>query len=227
MLDVYYAGQSARKLGAIVNTITPMPRSQRRVTTYEVPGRSGLLHVEERGLEAVTRTLALSVRSQHAMDAVNEWCVVSGELVVTSEPGVYYKAYQYKEVAWKQITHRLFTAEITFETVPFRYLEMGRKAATFAEPGALFNAQSVESEPLIELTASGSVTLYVGNYVIGLTNLSGTTTIDSEMQMILRDGTSVSSDMRGDYPLLLPGRNEIGWFGSVQGVTIVPRWRKL
>jgi len=220
-------GSPSGRLGAIVDMITPMPRARRRMTAHEVPGRSGLLHIEERGFDAVTRNLSLSVRSKTAMEAVNEWCVSSGGLVVTDEPGYFHKAYQGAAFDWDRKSQRLYEATIPFEVIPYRYLVSGKDSADFTEPVTVFNAQAVESEPVFMLYATGDVALHVGNYVVNLTGLSGVTTIDSEMQMILENGASISYKMRGDFPLFLPGKNEINWFGNVDRITIIPRWRRL
>lgn len=185
------------------------------------------MHVEELGADRVERAVTLSVRSKRAMRAVNEWCVSSGELFVTDEPDFYFRAYQHAEIEWEEISRTYYSASVVFDLIPYWYLQSGRTPIQLTQASQIFNSTPTESEPLFELEASGTVTLYVNNQIITAVALESGLTIDSEMQMAWHQATSMTHAMKGDYPILLPGKNRIDWIGDVRKLTITPRWRML
>ena len=227
MIDVSYNGKSVRQLGAIVDEITPMPRASRRTTVVEVPGRSGALHIDDEAYSTVRRTLSLAVRDEIAVQRVNAWCVVSGELRVSNEPGYYYRAIQSGELDWENPAKRIYRVSIAFDLDPFCYLDSGLHVVSFAAPGALVNPTTTVSEPSITLAATGDVTLYVGGYIVTLVGLSGGITLDCERQLAYYNNKPIPFAMRGDFPRLAPGKNDFSWIGAVTKFEIQPRWRTI
>ena len=83
------------------------------------------------------------------------------------------------------------------------------------------------SEPVITVYGTGDITLMVGTIVVELEGVSGSITLDSELQEAYSGTTDMNSAMSGEFPLLKPGMNAISWTGEVSKVEIQPRWRYL
>ena len=86
---------------------------------------------------------------------------------------------------------------------------------------------SVYSEPVITVYGTGDITLMVGTVIVELEGITGSITLDSELQESYTGTTSMNSAMSGEFPLLKPGMNAISWTGEVSKVEIQPRWRYL
>ena len=89
------------------------------------------------------------------------------------------------------------------------------------------NPGSVYSEPVITVYGTGDITLMVGTTIVELEGISGSVTLDSELQEAYSGATGMNSAMSGEFPLLKPGMNAISWTGEVSKVEIQPRWRYL
>ena len=66
-----------------------------------------------------------------------------------------------------------------------------------------------------------------GMQIIELSGVSGSITIDSELQETYSGSTPCNEKMEGEYPLLQPGSNAISWDGNVSSVVVTPNWKTL
>ena len=57
--------------------------------------------------------------------------------------------------------------------------------------------------------------------------ITGSITLDSELQESYTGTTSMNSAMSGEFPILKPGMNAISWSGEVTKVEVKPNWRYL
>ncbi len=83
------------------------------------------------------------------------------------------------------------------------------------------------SEPVITVYGTGDITLMVGTIIVELEGISGSITLDSELQEAYSGTTGMNSAMSGEFPILKPGMNAISWTGNVTKVEVKPNWRYL
>ena len=67
----------------------------------------------------------------------------------------------------------------------------------------------------------------VGTVIVELEEISGSITLDSQLQEAYSEVTSLNGQISGDFPILRPGNNAVSWSGSVTKVEINPNWRCL
>lgn len=67
----------------------------------------------------------------------------------------------------------------------------------------------------------------VGTTIMELTGISENIVIDSVLQEAYIGNTLMNDHMSGDFPVLKPGQNAIGWSGTVTRVVVKPNWRYL
>ncbi len=84
-----------------------------------------------------------------------------------------------------------------------------------------------ESEPIITIFGNGNIELYVNNQSISLKEITGSVTLDSEMQNAYNGAASMNNKMQGEFPILILGENNITWLGNVTRLEIQPNWRWL
>ena len=96
-----------------------------------------------------------------------------------------------------------------------------------ASTSTIDNPGSVYSEPVITVYGTGDITLMVGTVIVELEGISGSITLDSELQEAYSGTTGMNSAMSGEFPILKPGMNAISWSGEVTKVEVKPNWRYL
>ena len=67
----------------------------------------------------------------------------------------------------------------------------------------------------------------VGTVIVELEGISGSITLDSELQEAYSGTTGMNGAMSGEFPTLKPGMNAISWTGNVTRVEVKPNWRCL
>ena len=224
---ITYNGIDVTSIGGIVLSVSPLIRAQRRIESIEVPGRNGVLHIDDNSYTPITKTIRIGVRTPDVRDGINAWCAQSGILTTSTEPNRAYKVTQITEVAWERVTNRLSQCVIAFECDPFRYVHPEPETVVFNALGSITNPGSIYSAPAITVDGTGDIVLTIGNQTVGLGDVSMPVTIDSDMQIAFTQEGAVTSSMSGAFPVLQPGQSNIAWTGDVTSITILPRWRYL
>lgn len=67
----------------------------------------------------------------------------------------------------------------------------------------------------------------VGTTIVELEGVSGSITLDSQLQEAYSGVIGLNSAMSGEFPILKPGQNAVSWSGEVTKVEIQPNWRYL
>lgn len=227
MQTVTYNGVSVATKGGIVLEVSPPVRAARRVESVVVPGRDGVLHIDDGSYAPVKKTVRIGVNAPDSIDGICAWCARAGVLQTSYEPGVAYKAVQAAEIEWERISRRLYQAEIVFECEPYRYVYPAAADIVLTEPGNVTNHGTAHAAPLYVVEGSGDIALTVGGRIVALTGITAGITLDSDMGVAYTGTTNMSAHVSGEFPALLPGVNAISWVGSVTSVTITPRWRYL
>lgn len=119
-------------------------------------------------------------------------------------------------------------AQLVFNCKPFRYSLSGQNRTTLTASGTIRNPESFASLPYIKITGSGAVTLNIGSKAYSFTSIPTYLEVDSEL-MCCYKGSTLYNNRIGftEFPVLLPGNNNISWTGSVSKVEIIPNWRTL
>lgn len=227
MQTVTYNGVSVATKGGIVLDVSPPVRAARRVESVAVPGRSGVLHIDDGSYAPTKKTVRIGVSAPDSIDGICAWCARAGVLQTSYEPGVAYKAVQAAEIEWERVSRRLYQAEIVFECEPYRYAYPAAADIVLTEPGNVTNPGTAHAASLYVVEGGGDITLTVGGQTVALTGITAGITLDSDMGVAYTGTTNMSAHMSGDFPALLPGVNAISWVGGVTSITITPRWRYL
>ena len=218
--------------GIHVSEQPPITIPEERTTFTDVPGRSGSLTQLEADDVYNDLTLAATcfITSTANIDQVISYLKGGGKVTFANRQGGYYYGRIVNQIPFEKILrgnpHCSFS--VNFRCKPFFYLNSGSTPVTVAHSGNFItNPGCVASEPIITITGSGDITLMVGMQIIELSDVSGTITINSELQETYSGSNPCNEKMEGDYPLLQPGSNAISWDGNVSSVVVTPNWRTL
>ena len=247
-------------MGIYIERRPPRIIPQRRYRRYPIPGKSGEALKLLPGWENYMQPYEIAIvplLSEHNLslqiDKVTEWLLYPGgyqRLEDSYNPGVYRMAAVTNAVEVTNQLGKFGRAVLQMECLPERWLLDGDKWQTvdLTEGLSLANPTLYDAEPLISITATGSVGLVVNNYVnsrlthhtgyiLNIGTRSKTVRIDSEKKgdATYSDGTNANGiiTVGGEaYPILYPtGVNTIGitdnggeLTGTVTALSIKPRW---
>lgn len=207
------------------------PAPAERGERIEVPGRSGFLWMPDGARNAIQIAVDCESMDGYTPESVASWlCGTTGFLRFSDEPNRAYKARLIDEYARENTFLRFDRQSFTlvFDCQPWRYIYPEPATITLASSGSVTNSGTVPSDPRIQVTCTGDVTLLIGAYPVEISG--GSVIIDSElMEALSADGTLLANDRvtLDEFPKLLPGANAISWSGNVTSVTITPRSRCL
>lgn len=205
-----------------------------------VSGRNGTVKVSGGEYTDSQVQLEMDVIDEAQLPAVLGWLTGTGPLRFSDEPGMVYtnatvdKDFQRKQI-FPRATAQRFTVKWTCD--PFRGAYPDPEAIVITESNtAIFNPGTAEAMPRIEIKGSGDFSLIIGMQTVYFSNVEGGIIIDSELNdAFTADGTLLANDkMDGEFIKIRPGMSTVAWLtggedagGSVESVTIRPRWRYL
>lgn len=110
---------------------------------------------------------------------------------------------------------------------PVKYLKSGNTVISVTSGQTITNPTKTTAKPVIELTGTGDMSIFINGKETRFKNVQGKITIDSENRLVYRDVTAEWSRLvrlsNDDFPILKPGANRIVFNGATS-VKIKPRW---
>ena len=197
--------------------------------TYEIPGRSGDLHISNGRKKNVTVTYQCIMECDDAMEEFisfrSKLGTVSGYQKLTESymPSYFWLA-KFKSIKAKTITPKQVLFELSFTCNPKLYLESGETEHAFTAAGTIENPTANGAKPIIRIYGSGTFT--VGT-IIGTINTAGTEyiDIDTDTHQAFEGPTFRNSNVTiTQWGELIPGVNDVTLGTGINKLTVIPRW---
>ena len=197
--------------------------------TYEIPGRSGDLHISNGRKKNVTVTYQCIMECDDAMEEFisfrSKLGTVSGYQKLTESymPSYFWLA-KFKSIKAKTITPKQVLFELTFTCIPKLFLESGETEHAFTAAGTIENPTANGAKPIIRIYGSGTFT--VGT-IIGTINTAGTQyiDIDTDTHQAFEGPTFRNSNVTiTQWGELIPGVNDVTLGTGINKLTVIPRW---
>lgn len=208
----------------------------RRVSTFTIPGRSGVLHQSQQAWSNFTKTYDCYLRGNPAGHDLKDWLCAPTQpqkLWDAYDPEYYHRAVCINGADIENVLNRYGRVKLKFDCDPRAFLISGDTAVFFAASGSLVNPTVYDAQPLITVTGSGAGTVTVGAVTVRILSITDQLTLDCELMDAYRqmgDGPKEnknSSISAPEFPVLKAGENAISWTGGITGVEIIPRWWRL
>lgn len=206
----------------------------REYASYDIPGRSGSLLIDQKQYRNVTVTYlvvfyfdAESSYSRFKNFMLSQ--VGYQRLEDSSRPNEYrMAAIEQNFDATLSRTRSAIKLNVEFDCKPQRFLTTGETVVEFTENGSIDNETYFDAEPLIRVYGSG--TLLVGTTQITIEDADVYTDIDCDAKDCYKGLVNKNANVSFSghkFPVLSPGVNEIAFAGGITKVEITPRWWKL
>ena len=251
-MDITWKGATASSYGIVVTELPPVETAGRRDTPYNVPRKSGSIHVQDGSVDEIVKRVAMYLPYEQGVTVselrtVMAWLSGSGQLRLSDEDDRYYNARIIRAVDYTPwVTgYNDRIVEVYFDCEPFAYhrnasaIDCRTSGSSYTNPGLS------EARPLIQCTGRGNVTFTIGGTEFTLQNISGSASSDGTLYVDCRDmecysqtgqgvRTARNYKMIGEFPVIAPGAFTIAWTpqedsqgrtGSVVRVLLSPvRW---
>ena len=109
--------------------------------------------------------------------------------------------------------------DITFTCEPFKYA-VENPRVDVVNGTNVHNTGNRFAKPSYTIEGTGDVALITSGVPFSITGLNGVATIDSEKGLAYTATDIINVYTSGNFPLLMPGQNVVGWTGNVSRVTV-------
>ena len=226
--ELTFAGVPLSDFGVYISGDGTFNAPARAYDTVEIPGRDGALLLSDKRLENIDITYPAFVYAnfRENMRQLRSFLlsrVGYQRLSDTYHPDEYRLAYFPGELEVNATpVNDAGSFDLTFTCKPQRWLTSGETVQTFTDDGTITNPTYCNALPLIRVYGVG--TLEIGDYTLSITSADGYTDIDCDIMEAYKGNENRNSVLIiSDFPVLVPGDNEISFTGFTQ-VEITPRW---
>ena len=229
-----FDGVKSSTYGVWINGGGTYNAAARRYSEYKVPGRSGVLTIDEKAFEDCTHKYTAFIAASFPSNVEgfrNQLASRVGycRLTDTYHTDEFYKA---KFMDGLDVTTApggvAGAFDVKFKRDPRRFLTSGETVTEFTANGTISNPTLFKSKPLIRVYGNGTLT--VGSQQITIaSHTQNYIDIDSEIMDCYCGTTNMNSYVtlqNNTFPELAPGSNGVQLSG-VTSVKITPRWYRL
>lgn len=208
------------------------------VESKNVPGRNGNLIYETGAFEnrvGSASCFCLGNDVEMKIRAVNNFLLSKKgyrRLEVSDDPYHFWLARVSNGAMLSQRLRTLAPFDIEFDCKPQRFLKSGEIETVFPaseESAYIYNQTGFDSKPMIKIYGSGEGILKIGKYTVEIAKTNYSPIIldcDSQNAYSLLNNLNKYVNAP-EFPVLIPGKNEISIEGAISSVSIIPRWWEL
>lgn len=235
MLSFIFNGKdSYLDYGLYISKRPVIPSPKKRVEYIDILGKHSRLIYDEGTFEDITITLECSIKSRENLigkiDEIKAWLLSVGEanLIFSFMPDKCYKAQVVNAIDFKQVYRYTSKFPIIFNCRPFKYLVQNNILTINESSTFITNPGTIESEPIITVYGTGDISLTINEKLVELIDVPSKIILNTIIYDAYDDNkNSLNEKMKGEFPNLIPGVNEISYIGEVEKIEILPNWRWL
>ncbi len=195
--------------GIIVEKIPPITKAKKRITQYTIPGRNGVLNVDNGTYEPFNLSLECHYREDNAnIDYLKNWLDGYGRL---SLDGVrYYEGVINNNITFDKVQNfRKFILSFMLNPIAKSIDSFTEDIDVSQTTNTINVGGNYQTYPIINIESTGTVIIRINEITFTLYNTDGTYKLDCSEKEIIKNNQSMSNIMSGDFPYLNPGDNEI------------------
>ncbi len=216
--------------GLLITELPPITKPKMRTSTTEIDGLDGDI-VEYLGYKSYDKTISIGLARNYDLNAIMSYFNGDGKLILSNEPDKYYKAQIIDTIDYNKLIN-FKTAKVKFHVQPYKYLNSESSLILEINDETSLNVENKgleKSKPIITLYGSGTIQLLINNLSVCSVNIEEDEyiTIDSEKEEAYFGSVLKNRQMKGDFPILNSGINNVSWTGNLTKIEIQPKSRWL
>ena len=218
---VLWNGLEFRTKGIIVENIPKISKGKKRIKSYEVEGRNGVLVVDNGTYDAFVCSLECHFDTDNfSINSIKEF--LDGYGTLSFDGVTEYNAYIQNQIDFEKVVmFRKFVVQFLVNPI-----SRDIQPTTFnveENPTILTIDSTANMYPVITLVGEGNVNITINNKTFYLYDLDPllTYTLDCDAKVIINsNGLNCSNQMQYDFPYLKKGLNNIAYIGTLSQFTI-------
>lgn len=229
-----WGGEASTDYGMVIGKAPAFDKPVKRTDVFTVPGRNGSILFQDGSFDDVVRTYNVWVAEDDnnltdKINALTAWLYSKQgytRLEDNFEPDVYRLAYYSGANDVSNELMQYGESTLTFTCRPERFYKSGEAPFSVSNGDYIVNPTKFSSKPLINIVASGTVTVSINGVAIVAT-VTDYINIDCEQMNAYRLTSENKNDkITGSFPVIVPGANavSISVTGTLTAVNITPRY---
>lgn len=221
--------------GLLIQNLPPITKPKMRTRIEEIDGKNGDL-ITNLGFSAYDKEFDIGLYNNYDLDAIISFFNSSGTITFSNESDKYYYFDLFEQIDFEKLI-RFKIAKVKMHMQPFKY-SLLENTQTFDITNSTENVQITNtgnyiSKPVLSITGTGTINLYLNSYqvfIIDLGESETTITINvADLEAHNTDtGELMNRQVTGDYEnfSLNVGLNTITWTGSISQIQLsnYSRW---
>lgn len=218
--------------GLLIQNLPPISKPRQRVEIEEIDGRDGDI-VTYLGYGAYDKEFKIGLYGSYDVDEIISYFNSEGTVTFSNEEDKYYNYQIIEQIDFDKLL-RYKEATVKMHIQPFKYsAEDNQKVFSVDSTTtsiSIRNSGNIYSRPVITITGSGSIDLYLNGNQLFVINMEDYTsiTIDTNNMNAYNGSTLLNRNVTGNYDnfKLNVGNNTISWSGAISQIEIdnYSRW---
>ena len=218
--------------GLLIQNLPPISKPKQRVEVEEIDGRDGDI-VTYLGYGAYDKEFKIGLYASYNVDEIISYFNSEGTVIFSNEEDKYYNYQIVEQIDFDKLL-RFKEATVKMHVQPFKYsAEDNQKVFSVDSTTtsiSIRNSGNIYSRPVITITGSGSIDLYLNDIQLFVINMGSYTsiTIDTNNMNAYNGSTLLNRNVTGNYDnfKLNVGNNTISWSGAITQIEIdnYSRW---
>ena len=217
--------------GLLIQNLPPISKPKQRVEIEEIDGRDGDI-VTYLGYGAYDKEFKIGLYGSYDVDEIISYFNSEGTVIFSNEEDKYYNYQIIEQIDFDKLL-RYKEATVKMHMQPFKYsAEDNQKVFTTTGLTSISirNSGNIYSRPVLTITGSGSIDLYLNDIQLFTINMGNyeTITIDTNNMNAYNGNTLLNRNVTGSYDnfKLNIGNNTISWSGAITQIEIdnYSRW---
>ena len=218
--------------GLLIQNLPPISKPKQRVEVEEIDGRDGDI-ITYLGYGAYDKEFKIGLYGSYDVDEIISYFNSEGTVIFSNEEDKYYNYQIIEQIDFDKLL-RYKEATVKMHVQPFKYsAEDNQKVFSVDSTTtsiSIRNSGNIYSRPVLTITGSGSIDLYLNDIQLFVINMESYTsiTIDTNNMNAYNGSTLLNRNVTGNYDnfKLNVGNNTISWSGAISQIEIdnYSRW---
>lgn len=217
--------------GLLIQSLSPISKPKIKTQIEEIDGRDGDI-ITPLGYGAYDKEISIGLYGNFDIDEVIKYFDSKGTIIFSNEPDKYYNYEIIEQIDFERLI-RFRTANVKIHVQPFKYsTEDNQKVFNITDETSIQirNAGNIYSRPVLTITGTGTIDLYLNNIQLFAINMGSYTSIiiDTNNMNAYNGSTLLNRNVAGNYDdfKLNVGKNTISWSGAISQIEIdnYSRW---
>lgn len=218
--------------GLLIQNLPPISKPRQRVEIEEIDGRDGDI-VTYLGYGAYDKEFKIGLYGSYNVDEIISYFNSEGTVIFSNEEDKYYNYQIVEQIDFDKLL-RFKEATVKMHVQPFKYSAEDNQKVFSVDSTitsiSIRNSGNIYSRPVLTITGSGSIDLYLNDIQLFVINMGDYTsiTIDTNNMNAYNGSILLNRNVTGSYDnfKLNVGNNTISWSGSISQIEIdnYSRW---